>query len=308
MAKFTVQDIIDKFKYELLVGADNLSREIKVYGINRPGLELAGFDPEKDNLNRRVILLSNKEQMYVQTLSEEIRRARYEFILNENIPLVILTEKFTDPLLLEIARTHQCPVARATGITTSRLYQTLLEYFDEYFSPTYEEHGSLINIFGKGVLLIGKSGIGKSEITLELVKKNHLFVGDDRIVIQQRNNKLFGRSHEILKNLIEVRGLGILDLSKIYGLQILLEETTVDLVIELILLDNEEYKTIDRLGAKYNYTTILETKVPIIKIPVTYGRSVSELVETAVSKLKLEEAGFSSLKLLEQQFKKYSEE
>ncbi|AGM24709.1 HPr(Ser) kinase/phosphatase [Spiroplasma chrysopicola] len=308
MAKFTVQDIMDKFKYELLVGADNLSREIKVYGINRPGLELAGFDPEKDNLNRRVILLSNKEQMYVQTLSEEIRRARYEFILNENIPLVILTEKFTDPLLLEIARTHQCPVARATGITTSRLYQTLLEYFDEYFSPTYEEHGSLINIFGKGVLLIGKSGIGKSEITLELVKKNHLFVGDDRIVIQQRNNKLFGRSHEILKNLIEVRGLGILDLSKIYGLQILLEETTVDLVIELILLDNEEYKTIDRLGAKYNYTTILETKVPIIKIPVTYGRSVSELVETAVSKLKLEEAGFSSLKLLEQQFKKYSEE
>ncbi|WP_338955741.1 HPr(Ser) kinase/phosphatase [Spiroplasma endosymbiont of Polydrusus cervinus] len=296
MTKFIVKDIVDKFCYEVLAGKDGINRAVKIYGLNRPGLELAGFDFEKNNINRRVILLSNKEQLFVNTLSEKVKRERYEYILNENIPMIILTEKFTDKILLEIAEKHSCPVARASNITTSRLYQLILEFFDEYFAPVTEEHASLINVFGKGILLRGKSGIGKSEMTLELIKKNHLFVGDDRIIIQQRNNRLYGQSHEMLKNLIEVRGLGILDLSKIYGLQVLLDETKIDLVIELIHLDDEQYKSIDRLGTEYKYIKILDTKIPIITIPVTYGRNVSELVETAVSKLKLDEAGISSLK------------
>ncbi|PQP78859.1 HPr kinase/phosphorylase [Spiroplasma sp. ChiS] len=306
MTKFIVKDIVDKFGYEVLAGADGLNRPIKIYGLNRPGLELAGFDFEKNNSNRRVVLLSNKEQLFVNTLSETVKRERYEYILNENIPMIILTEKFTDKLLFEIAEKHSCPVVRASNITTSRLYQMVLEFFDEHFAPVTEEHASLINVFGKGILLKGKSGIGKSEITLELIKKNHLFVGDDRIIVQQRNNRLYGQSHEILKNLIEVRGLGILDLSKIYGLQVLLDESKIDLVIELIHLDDEQYKSIDRLGSKYKHIKILDTKVPIVTIPVTYGRNVSELVETAVSKLKLDEAGISSMQILQDCFKKYS--
>lgn len=306
MEKFIVKDIVDRFEYEVLAGAKGLNREVKVYGLNRPGLELAGFDFEKNNSNRRVVLLSNKEQLFVNTLTDEIKKERYEYILNENIPMIILTEKFTDKVLLTIADKHDCPVVLAKNITTSRLYQVVLEFFDEHFAPIVEEHASLINIFGKGILLKGKSGIGKSEMTLELVKKNHLFVGDDRIIIQQRNNKLYGQSHEMLKNLIEVRGLGILDLSKIYGLQVLLDETTIDLVIELIHLEDEQYKSIDRLGSEYKYIKILDTQVPIVTIPVTYGRNVSELVETAVSKLKLEAAGISSMKTLQDRFKKYS--
>ncbi|WP_374696487.1 HPr(Ser) kinase/phosphatase [Spiroplasma endosymbiont of Polydrusus formosus] len=306
MTKFIVKDIVDKFSYKVLAGKDGINRTVKIYGLNRPGLELAGFDFEKNNINRRVILLSNKEQLFVNTLSEKVKKERYEYILNENIPMIILTEKFTDKILLEIAEKHSCPVVRASNITTSRLYQLVLEFFDEYFAPVIEEHASLINVFGKGILLRGKSGIGKSEITLELIKKNHLFVGDDRIIIQQRNNRLYGQSHEMLKNLIEVRGLGILDLSKIYGLQVLLDETKIDLVIELIHLDDEQYKSIDRLGTEYKYIKILDTKVPIITIPVTYGRNVSELVETAVSKLKLDEAGIFSLKILQDRFEEYS--
>lgn len=306
MTKFIVKDIVDKFGYKVLAGGDGLNRPIKIYGLNRPGLELAGFDFEKNNNNRRVVLLSNKEQLFVNTLSEKERRERYEYILNENIPMIILTEKFTDKLLLEIAEKHSCPVVRASNITTGRLYQMVLEFFDEHFAPVTEEHASLINVFGKGILLKGKSGIGKSEMTLELIKKNHLFVGDDRIIIQQRNNRLYGQSHEMLKNLIEVRGLGILDLSKIYGLQVLLDESKIDLVIELIHLDDEQYKSIDRLGSKYKHIKILDTKVPIVTIPVTYGRNVSELVETAVSKLKLDEAGISSMQILQDRFKEYS--
>ncbi|AHF58182.1 HPr(Ser) kinase/phosphatase [Spiroplasma eriocheiris] len=299
MRKLVVKDIIKNFNYQVLAGENSLEREIKVYGINRAGLELSGFDPEKDNTNRRVILLSHKEYLYISTLDQPTRIQRYEFILNEHIPMIILTDKFNDDLLIKIANEHQCPVVRAPNMPTSRIYQLLLEFFDEYFAPVTEEHASLVNVFGKGVLLKGKSGIGKSEMTLELVKKNHLFVGDDRILLMQKNNKIYGRSHEILKNLIEVRGLGIIDLSKIYGLQVLLEETRIDLIVELIHLDDEEYKSIDRLGSEYQFIKIFDSLVPTITIPVTYGRNVSELVETAVAKLKLEEAGISSTKILQ---------
>lgn len=302
MTKFIVKDIVDKFGYKVLAGSKGLNRPIKIYGINRPGLELAGFNFEKNNSNRRVILLSNKEYLFILTLNEKIKKERYEYILNKNIPMIIITERFNDKLLLKIAEKHNCPVVLAKNITTSRLYQIVLEFFDEHFAPIIEEHASLINVFGKGILLKGKSGIGKSEMTLELIKKNHLFVGDDRIIIQQRNNILYGQSHEILKNLIEVRGLGILDLSKIYGLQVLLNETKIDLVIELINLDDEQYKSIDRLGSKYKYIKIIDTKIPIITIPVTYGRNVSELVETAVSKLKLDESDFFSMKIFKDRF------
>ena len=299
MRKLVVKDIIKNFNYQVLAGENSLEREIKVYGINRAGLELSGFDPEKDNINRRVILLSHKEYLYISTLDQSTRIQRYEFILNEHIPMIILTDKFNDDLLIKIANEYQCPVVRAPNIPTSRIYQLLLEFFDEYFAPVTEEHASLVNVFGKGILLKGKSGIGKSEMTLELIKKNHLFVGDDRILLMQKNNKIYGRSNEILKNLIEVRGLGIIDLSKIYGLQILLEETRIDLIVELIHLDDEEYKLIDRLGSEYQFVKIFDSLVPTITIPVTYGRNVSELVETAVAKLKLEEAGISSTKILQ---------
>ncbi|AHF61398.1 hypothetical protein P344_06095 [Spiroplasma mirum ATCC 29335] len=299
MRKLVVKDIIKNFNYQVLAGENSLEREIKVYGINRAGLELSGFDPEKDNTNRRVILLSHKEYLYISTLDQSTRTQRYEFILNEHIPMIILTDRFNDDLLIKIANEYQCPIVRAPNMPTSRIYQLLLEFFDEYFAPVIEEHASLVNVFGKGVLLKGKSGIGKSEMTLELVKKNHLFVGDDRILLMQKNNKIYGRSHEILKNLIEVRGLGIIDLSKIYGLQVLLEETRIDLIVELIHLDDEEYKSIDRLGSEYQFVKIFDSLVPTITIPVTYGRNVSELVETAVAKLKLEEAGISSTKILQ---------
>ncbi|WP_381414845.1 HPr(Ser) kinase/phosphatase [Spiroplasma endosymbiont of Anurida maritima] len=302
MEKLTARNIIKRFEsIEILCGEKNLDNEINVYGLNRAGLELAGFF-ENHDLERRVVLFSRKENNYVKTLERDVKLKRYESLIKRNIPLILITSRFKDDDLITVANKLKCPVVKINNLTTGKILQFSLDVFDEYFSPTEEVHASLVNIFGKGVLIKGKSGIGKSETTLELVKKNHLFVGDDRIILKSKNNKLFGCSHPTLKNLIEVRGLGIINLTKIYGVQLTLNETVIDLVIELILLSDEEYKTIDRLGAQAKYKDYLGTKVPIIKLPVTFGRNISELIEASVSKLKLELSGYSSFQEFEQRW------
>lgn len=309
MKKLVVRDLIKKFNFEVLAGSEkSFENELTLYGINCAGLELAGFFPKLDSTNRRIILLSSKENSYVKMVEKKELEKRYHQLMQGKSPAILVTKKFDDELIIKVAQENQYPLIRTNELSTSQLTPLLSDFFDEYFAPTEEIHASLLNVYGKGILLKGVSGIGKSEITLELVRKNHLFVGDDRIVINRKNNHIFGKSHEVLKNLIEVRGLGIIDLSKLYGLQIILEETSIDLIIELINTDDEKYKTIDRLGKEYSYFKLLDIDVPIVKIPVTYGRNISELIEAAVAKLKLDESGVSSIDELQRRLLKTLQE
>src|SRR5699024_5307245 len=170
--------------------------------------------------------------------------------------------------------------------STSELSREILEFMDEFFAPSEEIHGSLVNVFGKGVLIKGASGIGKSEITLDLVKKNHLFVGDDRIVMKRKANKIYGRSHPILANMVEVRGIGIMNMAEAHGQQIIMDETTIDIVIELSHFETGSVDNYERIGREFENIKVLGTKIPYIKIPVSSGRNVANIVETAVSQLK----------------------
>ncbi|KAF5295800.1 hypothetical protein FQA39_LY12973 [Lamprigera yunnana] len=216
---------------EVVSGANNLDGTINVYGLNRAGLELAGY------------FAQNKDPKTKQT-----RTKKYKDLLNSGSPLIIVTQKFTDDLLFAVANEQNFPVVRVNAPSTNEISQQILDYYDEIFAPSEEVHASLLNIFGKGVLIQGESGIGKSEVSIELIKNNHLFVGDDRIILTHKGGKVYGKSHPVLEHLVEVRGIGIIDLSKTLGYQVMMYETPIDIVIELTKFKEGGIDTTDRLG------------------------------------------------------------
>ncbi|WP_339020996.1 HPr(Ser) kinase/phosphatase [Spiroplasma endosymbiont of Atherix ibis] len=290
MSKLYAKKIIDFFKLEVVSGKNKLDNIIEVYGINRAGLELTGYFEEGEK-SHRVIVMSTKEYSYIMNFEENERKKRYEKLFSRNIPMIILTNKFEDNIAIEIGKKTNSLVVRTNTESTSDFTQNILEFMDDYFAPLVEVHASCINIFGKGVLLIGESGIGKSEIALDLVKTNHLFVGDDRIVITKKSNELYGKSHEILKNLVEVRGIGIVDVSQTNGYQVILEKTKIDLVIELTKFKKNGIDDSERLGNVFVGYNILGVDVPYIKIPVSSGRNIPNIIEAAVAKLKIKHSG-----------------
>ncbi|WP_342252682.1 HPr(Ser) kinase/phosphatase [Spiroplasma endosymbiont of Amphibalanus improvisus] len=285
--KLTVKKIINMFNFPLLAGEKHEDNEIQVYGLNRAGLELSGYKRSTEISQRRIILLSNKEYEYIQSIKKEEVLKRYEQLTQSFTPLIIITDKFKDDKLIAVAKKNDCPLVKFSKMNTSTITQLILSFEEKFFSNKTEVHASLINVFGKGVLIKGKSGIGKSEVSLELVKNKHLFIGDDRIVIRQKGLSVIGAAHHSLKNLIEVRGLGILDLKKIYGVQFITDESKIDLIINLISKTDNQFKQIDRLGMDFKTEKILETSLPYINIPVVSGRNLSDLIEASVAKLKL---------------------
>ncbi len=290
MKKLTLKNLIEKFDLEVLAGLEKIDSQVKVYGLNRAGLELTGYF-EEGAKSHRLVLMSTKEYNYIMNFDVKEREGRYRKLLMKDIPGVIITSKFTDEVFFNVAKELNVPVLRTSIESTSDFMHNSLDYMDYFFAPKIEMHASFMNIFGKGVIFIGESGIGKSEIAMDLVKSNHLFVGDDRIVVTKKSGSLFGRSHEILKNLVEVRGIGIIDISKTNGYQVIMEESTVDLVIELSAFKKDGVDDSERLGKDFQSYNILGVDVPYIKIPVSSGRNIPNIIETAVSKLKITQSG-----------------
>ncbi|AOG60035.1 HPr kinase/phosphorylase [Spiroplasma helicoides] len=309
MKKLTLKKIAEKLDLEVLSGEQNIDNIIKVYGINRAGLELTGYF-EQGEKSHRLILMSTKEFNYIKNFGENDRRGRYVLLMKKNIPGIVITKKFEDELLIKIAEEMNVPILRTKSDSTSDFTKDILDLMDDYFAPSEEMHASFINIFGKGTLLIGESGIGKSELAMDLIKSNHLFVGDDRIVVTKKAGNLYGRSHPILKNLVEVRGIGIIDVAKTNGYKVIMDESPVDLVVELSIFKKDGVDDSDRLGHVYNTYSILGTDVPYLKIPVSSGRNIQNIIETAVSKLKITLSGLyeDDATLLTERVKEFSDD
>lgn len=290
MRQLELKKLITYFDLKILSGKEKIPNIIiEIYGINRAGLELSGFFNPANPKSHRMVLMSSKEFAYISQFDKKIRYKKYEKLLESGIPAIILTPKFKDSVLKEVANKHNFPLLRTNETSAADFTQKLLAYFDDFFSLYTEMHASLVNIYGKGVLLIGSSGIGKSEVTLDLVKKNHLFIGDDRISITNRNKHLYGKPSPILKNLVEVRGIGIIDISLSCGYQVIMDETEISLVIELFNFDDQCIDNTDRLGQQYGKINILGLDITYLKIPVSSGRNISNIVEFAVAQFKIKQ-------------------
>ena len=296
--KVTVKDLMNQLGYECITGVENaLNREIKVPDVNRPGLELTGYYLHSQR--ERVVLLGNKEMGFISGMSNEVQYSSFDFLTQKETPCIIITRGSTCPTRLkEIAQRKNFPVLLCKD-NTSRAMVEVVTYLDIELAPIKTMHGVFLQIYGKGVLLTGESGMGKSEIALELIKKGHLLVADDRVDCAVIHKQIIGQAPEILKQMLEIRGVGIINVSKMFGVASVLDKAMVDLKIHIEQWKpNKQY---DRLGIEEKkYTDILGVQIPKLIIPVKEGRSMGVIIESAVTNYLLSSVGQDSAKEFEQ--------
>jgi len=304
--KVTVKEIMEFFSLEQLTGnKSSLERWTVVPDINRPGFELCGFF--KPTEPRRIVVIGNKETQFIQQMSEKDQRERYPMLTDGLTPCIIITKNNgLPPILKEIADANNFPVLR-TSMETFRLVTDIITYLDERLAPEATLSGVLMNVYGSGVRLIGESGMGKSETALDLIRDHQVLIADDRVDVQHIHNKVIGHAPDIIKGLLEIRGIGIIDVEKMFGASALGDNVEIELVIKLVPYEkNAEY---NRIGDEtMRYTKILDVLIPTFVIPITAGRNVSVLVESAVTNFRLQKAGFSSSEEIRNRFKDYAGE
>lgn len=269
---------------------DAMNRMITEKGINRPGLELAGFFDYA--ISKRLVFIGNKESSYIKKMKEKDLKIAMEFLMTDQCPgIIFCRDNECPPIVLEMAKERNFPLF-STNRSTSELMIASLTYFEDVLAPQTSIHGTFIEVFSKGVIIIGESGIGKSETALELIKKGHRLVSDDRVDVSYIRGKLIGKTPDLLINMMEVRGVGIIDISKMFGINTIINTHDIDLFIKLVPLNPET--TMDRLGNKSDYYELLGQKVPLLTIPVSGARSVGDIIEVAVTNFKLKQTGYNS--------------
>lgn len=291
------------FKLRQVSGdADSLKRRILVPDVNRAGLELTGYYKHTDQ--KRIVIFGDKETSFIKTLSEKEQKIHFDFLTNETTPAIIITKNHKVPKILKnIARDKNFPILK-TKLSTVRMMVELITFLDAAFAPMSSLHGTLINVYGKGVLVMGDSGMGKSELALELIKRGHVLVADDRVVTSRIHNQIIGKSPELLEGVLEVRGIGIINVMQMFGASSILDEIEIDVVIYLEHWDKD--KDYDRLGdVNLKFVDILGIEIPQLVFPVKVGRNMAVLVETAVTNFTLKSRGINSAKDFDLRVKKY---
>lgn len=288
------EQVVNRFKLKRLINSDKLqTSEIKLPIISRCDFELTGSLIYKEFWCTSYF--GNKESTYLNNFSKEEITKKIKIILDMNPPLVIVGPKFDyKNLILELAKDTNIPIVES-DMTYQLLNITVGNWLQECLSEYTLYHGSLLSVYGIGVLITGESGIGKSEVTIELVKKGHIFVADDAVLITRIGPKLFGKPDDKTKNFIEIRGLGILNFAKTFGIANQIPRTRIKVVCELINTSNPKNTNIkiERLGNKINYINIEGVDIPYYKIIVSPGRNISDIIETAIIDLKLKKQGYN---------------
>ncbi|MBD5560268.1 MAG: HPr(Ser) kinase/phosphatase [Clostridia bacterium] len=261
--------------------------EVDSSDLNRPGLQMTGFF-EYFAVNR-VQLFGMVEMTYLQTLSKEVRLQRLDRFFANPIPCVLIGRNLTPPAeFMECAKKYDVPVLMS-GLTTTKLSHKASLYLDEILAPSISRHGGLMDVYGVGVYITGDSGVGKSETALELVKRGHRFVADDVVEIHRlSDDSLIGRSPDIIRHMMEIRGLGIIDVSVLYGMGSVVRDKAINLAIHL---EPGDIRNIDRLGNANEYITLLGIKVPQITLPVRPGRNLAIVIEVAAMNFRLKSMG-----------------
>ncbi|WP_239616464.1 HPr(Ser) kinase/phosphatase [Cohnella mopanensis] len=289
--KVRVSELVQQFHLEIVAGEDGLRRKIVTDDLNRPGLEMAGY------FNYypvdRAQMLGRTELAFLETLTTEERRDRMERLCHEETPCIIVTRGLDIPNeLIEIANERQFPVLRST-VATTILLSRITNFLEKKLAPSATIHGVLVDVYGVGMLITGGSGIGKSETALELVKRGHRLIADDAVEIRQTaDNNLFGTAPDLIRHLLEIRGLGILNVMTLFGAGAVRNQTSISLVVKL---ENwQQDKQYDRLGLDEETTKIIETEVPLLTVPVRPGRNLAVILEVAAMNFRLKRMGYNA--------------
>lgn len=276
-----VETIIRDLDLEVLVeGSPDC--EVSVTEINRPGLQFSGF--YNYFANERMQIIGNAEWSYLNTLRPELREKRIKKFFKYDMPCIIIARDLKPhDEVINHAKATGTWLLKSKTITT-RLVNKLMNYLDRSLAPETRIHGVLVDVYGIGILITGESGIGKSEAALELIKRGHRLVTDDAVDIKEIDGILYGKSPSITEGMLEVRGMGIIDIPALYGLSSVLTEKTIDLVI--YIESWKEGRDYDRLGIENNVMTILSTEVKKLVLPIRPGRNIAVIIEAAAANFR----------------------
>lgn len=259
--------------------------------VNRPGLELNRFYDYYDKT--RIIIFGNAETAFLNSITSEERHKVLNEIFSKKPPAAIIARSIPPmPELLEAAKSNAVPLL-GTADTTSSLVAALVSFMNVELAPRITRHGVLVEVYGEGILLVGDSGVGKSETAIELIKRGHRLIADDAVEIRRVSAKsLVGQAPNNIRHFIELRGIGIINARRIFGMGAVKLTEKIDLVINLEIWDNK--KVYDRMGLDSEYTEILGIKVPVLTIPVKPGRNLAIIIEVAAMNNRQKKMGYNA--------------
>ena len=292
MSTVKMSKVVEKMNLKNLTpDVDHTDKQVKLPDINRPALQLSGFF--KHFASERVQIIGYVEYSYLKTLDEEKKKEVYETFMSYEIPCLIFCRNLRpDELLLEEANKRNIPVF-ATEKKTSQFMAEIIRWLNVELAPCISIHGVLVDVYGVGVLIMGESGIGKSEAALELIKRGHRLVSDDVVEIRKVSDEtLVGSAPDITRHFIELRGIGIVDVKNLFGVLSVKQTQNIDLVITLEDWDRD--KEYDRLGLEEQHTEFLGNKVVCHQLPIRPGRNLAIIVETAAINHRQKNMGYNA--------------
>ena len=291
------------FELEVLRGGENWKKiQIRTDDVNRPALQLTGFFDYFDPM--RLQIIGKVENTYLSEMTPEARRESFDLLLRQDIPALILTRGMEPwPECMEMAEKYDRTILR-TKEMTSAFMSPIITYLNSELCPRITRHGVLLEIYGEGVLLLGESGVGKSETAIELVKRGHRLIADDAVEIRLVSGKrLVGSAPELIRHYMELRGIGVIDVRQLFGMSAVKESQEIDLVVNL-----EQWKdgaNYDRLGLDGLYTSVLDVKVPALTIPVKPGRNLAIIVEVAAMNNRHKKMGYNAAQTFTRQINEH---
>lgn len=287
-----ISEVAEKMDLKNLTPSVELAdKSINIPDVNRPALQLTGYFDHFDS--ERIQIIGYVEYTYLESFDKEYKLKMYAQLLGHQIPCIIFSKKLNpDTELLEMASERNIPILQ-TDKATSAFMAVLIRWLNERLAPCISIHGVLVDVYGVGVLIMGESGIGKSEAALELIKRGHRLVTDDVVEIRRvSDDTLIGSAPDITRHFIELRGIGIVDVKSMFGVQCVRDTQTIDLVITLE--DWSRDKEYDRLGLEEEYTEFLGSKVVCHNIPIRPGRNLAVIVESAAVNHRQKKMGYNA--------------
>ena len=292
----TLEEIMDEIPFKVVLMPGN-PKEFKVYSyyINRLGLEL--ISSTEHFSNKRILLLGESERFFLSTLSKDEFRKSLNTILALQPPLLIISRSITpSKVLIEVASEHKVPIL-STELAAPDITDILAPFLNVKLAPRITRAGGLMNVHGEGIFIVGESGVGKSETAIELLKRGHKLVADDLVEIRKiQKSKLMGSAPKNVRHFVEMRGVGIINARKVFGIGSIKLSENIDMVVNLEKWDDN--KPYNRIGIEYVTTEILGVRVPYITVPVCPGRNLAVIIEVAAMANRQRKMGYSAAREL----------
>ena len=287
-----LKHLVEEFKLEIAYAStDYESIRITVEDVARPGLQLAGFFDHYEPM--RLQVMGNVEMSYVTKLDHSARATIFDRLFSYKFPaLLIARGSVPHPEMLEMAKKYNITILRSNQ-ATSAIVSSIITYLKAALAPRETRHGVLVEVYGEGILLTGDSGIGKSETAIELLKRGHRLIADDAVeIMKMSTNTLIGSAPALIRNYIELRGIGIINVAKLFGMGAVKTENEINLVVNIVHWNT--HQVYDRLGLEDQYAEILGVKVPMNTIPVTPGRNLAVILEVAAMNNRQKKMGYNA--------------